>query len=105
MRKRRAPRQGEEIRTWVQAIVVGDVALVGVPGEFFTALGREIKLRSPYRDTFVFELANDYVGYIPDARAFDRGGYQVSTGLHSYLDKGAGEKIVDAAVGLLDELH
>jgi hypothetical protein len=105
MRKRLAPRQGEERRTWVQAIVIGDVALVGVPGEFFTVLGREIKLRSPYRDTYVFELANDYVGYIPDARGFDRGGYQVWTGLHSFLEKGSGEKIVDAAVGLLDELH
>ena len=105
MRKRLAPHQGEERKTWVQAIVIGDIAFVGVPGEFFTSLGREIKLRSPYRDTYVFELANDYVGYIPDSVAFDRGGYQVWTGLHSYLEKGSGEKIVDAAVDLLDELH
>jgi hypothetical protein len=61
--------------------------------------------RAGYRDTFVFELANDYVGYIPDAQGYDRGGYQVWTGLHSYLEKGSGEAIVDAAVGLLDELH
>lgn len=105
MRKQLAPRQGEERRTWVQAIVLGDIALVGVPGEFFTYLGQEIKRRSPYRHTFVFELANDYVGYVPDARAFDRGGYQVWTGLHSYLEKGSGEKIVDAAVSLLETLH
>ena len=26
---------------------IGDVAIVGVPGEFFTALGEEIKRRSP----------------------------------------------------------
>ena len=31
-------------------------------------LGQEIKRRSPYRYTYVFELANDYVGYIPDGR-------------------------------------
>jgi neutral ceramidase len=105
MRKRLAPRQGEERKTWVQAVVVGDVAMVGVPGEFFTYLGREIKLRSPYRYTYVFELANDYVGYVPDARAYDRGGYQVWTGLHSFLEKGSGERIVAAAVELLDELH
>ena len=105
MRKRLAPHQGEERKTWVQAIVIGDIAFVGVPGEFFTHLGQEIKRRSPYRDTFVFELANDYVGYIPDARAYDRGGYQVWTGLHSYLEKGSGEAIVDATVRLLDDLH
>ena len=27
--------------------LVGDVAIVGVPGEFFTMLGQEIKRRSP----------------------------------------------------------
>ena len=105
MRKKLAPHQGEERKTWVQAIVLGDVAVVGVPGEFFTYLGEEIKRRSPYRYTYVFELANDYVGYIPDSRAFDKGGYQVWTGLHSFLAKGSGETIVDAAVKLLGQLH
>ena len=105
MRRTLAPRQGQERKTWVQAVVVGDIALVGVPGEFFTVLGQEIKRRSPYRYTYVFELANDYVGYIPDARGFDRGGYQVWTGLHSFLARGSGETIVAAAVGLLRELH
>jgi neutral ceramidase len=105
MRKALAPRQGQERTSWVQAIVLGDVALVGVPGEFFTALGQEIKRRSPYRDTYIFELANDYVGYIPDARAYDLGGYQVWTGLHSFLEKGSGEAIVDAVIDLLQEMH
>jgi hypothetical protein len=105
MRKVLAPQQGQERKTWVQVILIGDIALVGVPGEFFTYLGEEIKRRSPFRDTYVFELANDYVGYIPDARAFDKGGYQVWTGLHSYLARGSGEIIVDEAVGLLDSLH
>jgi hypothetical protein len=105
MRKSLAPRRGQERKTWVQAIVIGDIAIIGVPGEFFTFLGQEIKRRSPFRDTYVFELANDYIGYIPDARAFDRGGYQVWTGLHSFLAKGSGETIVDEAVGLLETLH
>ena len=39
MRKEVAPHQGELRKTWVQAVVIGDVALVGVPGEFFTVLG------------------------------------------------------------------
>lgn len=105
MRKTLAPQQGQERKTWVQAVRLGDVALVGVPGEFFTVLGQEIKRRSPFRDTYVFELANDYVGYIPDRRSFDRGGYQVWTGLHSFLERGTGEAIVDAAVELLNDLH
>lgn len=105
MRAELAPRQGQTRKTWVQAIRLGDVALVGVPGEFFTILGQEIKRRSPFRYTYVFELANDYVGYIPDQVGYDRGGYQVWMGLHSFLERGSGEIIVDEAVGLLDRLH
>jgi hypothetical protein len=80
------------------------VAIVGVPGEFFTALGEEIKRRSPFRYTYVFELANDYIGYIPDRPGFERGGYQVWTGLHSFLEPGTGEQIVAEAVDLLGRL-
>jgi neutral ceramidase len=105
MRKQVAPMQGQTRKTWVQAIVIGDVALVGVPGEFFTVLGQEIKRRSPYRYTYVFQLANDYIGYIPDQRGFDRGGYQTWTGLHSFVERGTGEKVVDAAVELLKQLY
>ncbi len=104
MRRQVAPRQGQEQRTWVQAMRIGDVAIVGVPGEYFTALGEEIKRRSPFRYTYVFELANDYIGYIPDTSGFDRGGYQVWTGLHSYLERGTGEQIVAEAVGLLEKI-
>jgi neutral ceramidase len=104
MRKSLAPLQGEDRKTWVQALLIGDVAIVGVPGEFFTVLGQEIKRRSPFRYTYVFELANDYVGYIPDRVAFDRGGYQVWTGLHSFLERGTGELIVATAVDLLHQL-
>jgi neutral ceramidase len=105
MRKVLAPMQGQERKTWVQALLIGDIALVGVPGEFFTVLGEDIKRRSPYRYTYVFQLANDYVGYIPDKAGFDRGGYQTWTGLHSFLERGTGETIVAEAVALLNGLH
>ena len=105
MRAELANQQGMERKTWVQVLLIGDVAFVGVPGEFFTVLGEEIKRRSPFRYTFVFELANDYIGYIPDQPGFDRGGYQVWTGLHSFLDRGTGEMIVNESVGLLERVH
>ena len=103
-RKVLAPKQGEERTTWIQVVLIGDVALVGVPAEFFTLLGQDIKRRSPFRYTYVAELANDYIGYLPDKKAFDLGGYQTWTGLHSFADRDAGERMVDAAVAILDEL-
>ncbi len=99
-----APKQNEERTTWIQAIVIGDEAIVGVPAEFFTVLGQDIKRRSPFRYTYVAELANDWIGYLPDKKAFELGGYQTWTGLHSYAAPGTGEKVVDAAVEMLEEL-
>jgi neutral ceramidase len=104
-RKELAPQQGQTRKTWLQAILIGDIAIVGVPGECFTVLGQEIKRRSPFRYTYVFELANDYIGYIPDRPAFGLGGYQTWTGLHSFLEPGTGEAIVAESVKLLDRLH
>jgi hypothetical protein len=103
-RKVLAPKQGEERTTWLQVVLIGDVAIVGVPAEFFTVLGQDIKRRSPFRYTYVAELANDWIGYLPDKKAFDLGGYQTWTGLHSFADRDTGEKMVDAAVAMLEEL-
>ncbi len=105
MRQQLAPLQGQERKSWVQVVRIGDVAIVGVPGEFFTSLGVEIKRRSPFRYTYVAELSNDWIGYIADAPAYDLGGYQLWTGLHSWVARGTGEQIVDETVEMLDQLH
>ncbi len=104
MRKELAPQQAQERTTWVQAIAIGDVAMVGVPAEFFTKLGMDLKRRSPFKNTVVVELANDWIGYTPDREAHKLGGYQVWTGFHSYAEPGTGERIVDEAVKMLEEL-
>ncbi len=104
MRERLAPQRGEERETWVQAIRIGDVALIGVPAEYFTQLGLDIKNRSPFRHTYVAELANDWIGYLPNREGHKLGGYQVWTGFHSYAEPGTGERIADLAVELLREL-
>src|SRR5205823_3648154 len=43
----------EQMRTWVQALRIGDLALVSAPGELFVELGLEIKRRSPFAQTMV----------------------------------------------------
>jgi len=105
MRRELALHQGEVRKTWLQAMLLGDVALVGVPGELFTSLGMEMKRRSPFRHTYIVELANDYIGYIPDEEGFALGGYQVWTGFHSWVERGTGERIVNEAVRLLSRLR
>ncbi len=104
MRKQLKPQQGQERETVVQALRIGDVAIVGVPAEYFTVLGVDIKQRSPFKFTYVAELANDWIGYLPNREGLHLGGYQTWMGLHSYAEEGTGERIADLAVGLLREL-
>ena len=92
----------QEVPTWVQALRVGDLALVGVTGDFFVELGLAIKQGSPFGQTMVLELANDCVGYIPTRRAFEEGAYEPES---SPYVPGFGEAIVDSALDLLNRLH
>ncbi len=103
MRRELTPHQGEERQTWVQVLAIGDVAIVGVPAEYFTQLGLDIKNRSPFRYTYIAELANDWIGYLPNLEGHKLGGYQVWTGHHSYAEPGTGERIADQAIALLKE--
>lgn len=104
MRRELATMQGQERETWLQVLRIGDVALVGVPAEYFTQLGLDIKNRSPFRHTYVAELANDWIGYLPNYEGHKLGGYQVWTGYHSYAEPGTGERIADEIVAMLKEL-
>jgi neutral ceramidase len=90
-----------ERATWVQALRIGDLAIVGAPGEFFVELGMAIKRRSPFGQTMVLELANDCVGYIATSRAYEEGAYEPESSPYA---AGIGEQIVEAAVGLLERL-
>ena len=105
MRKGLSPHKGKERQTVLQATLIGDVALVGVPAEYFTKLGLDIKNRSPFPDTFVAELSNDWIGYLPDREAHKLGGYQTWTGLHSYAEEGTGERMADEVVAMLMDLR
>ena len=104
MRRVLAPQRGQEKETWLQVMLIGDVAIVGVPAEFFTKLGLDIKNRSLIRYTYIAELANDWIGYLPDLDAHKLGGYQVWTGYHSYAEPGTGERMVEEAVNMLNQL-
>jgi neutral ceramidase len=86
----------------VQVLAVGSIAFVGIPGELFVELGEQIQQRSPFPYTFVVELANDSIGYIPTRAAYGEGGYEPTS---TKLAPGSGEKLMDAAVELLQKLH
>ncbi|CAI8010759.1 hypothetical protein GBAR_LOCUS7062 [Geodia barretti] len=105
MRQVLAPQQGQTRQTTLQAMVMGEVAIVGVPGELFTGLGVDLKERSPFQHTYIVSLANDWMGYLPDREAHELGGYQTWMGLHSYAEEGTGERMVDESIRMLRQLR
>jgi len=88
----------------IQALRLGDVALVTLPGEIFVEFGLDIKLQSPATRTFVVELANGIVGYVPTREAFQGGGYEQRTATSSRLSASAGDTMVETGLALLDSM-
>ncbi|MCD6352516.1 MAG: hypothetical protein J7M26_10385, partial [Armatimonadetes bacterium] len=88
----------------IQALRLGDVAIVGLPGEPFVELGLQIKMSSPARLTYIAHCTSQYVGYIPTAEALARGGHEVNLRYWAKLVPEAAEMIVTGALEALDEL-
>ena len=94
----------DHVSTYIQALVIGDTAFVSVPGEMFVELGLEIKEKSPFKHTFVVELANDYVGYIPTRIAFEEGGYETLNARSSKVAPEVGELVVENVLSMLEAM-
>jgi hypothetical protein len=85
----------------VQAFRIGDLAIAALPTEVFVEIGLDIKRRSPFKQTIVGELANDWFGYLPTDAGFEQGGYET---LASRCAPGTGQSLADCAVRLLREV-
>jgi len=88
----------------VMTIRIGDMAIVGLPGESFCQFGMEIKQKSPAKHTIVIELANDGLFYFPTMDAFKQNRYETTPG-STLFEKGAGEKLVKSALSQLNKLY
>jgi neutral ceramidase len=91
----------EDVITEIQAVQLNDTALLGLPGEIFVEYQLETRRRSPIKHTFISELANDSIGYVPTANAYKEGGYEPGT---TILERNAGTKLTRAAINLLKNL-
>ena len=80
---------------------IGNVALVGIPGEPFTDIGVEIKKAEGWDLILPCALTNGYGGYFPMQSAFDEGGYEART---SRYKAGVAERIIAGGKQLLEEM-
>lgn len=56
-----------------------EVAIWSAPVELFCEISNEIRDRSPFPYTFYFGYTNGWFGYLPNAQAWQHGGYEVET--------------------------
>ena len=88
----------------VQAIRIGDQAIVSFPFETFVEIGIEIKEESPFKHNFVIELANGSYGYLPTPKHHELGGYETWLGT-SKVQKDGSEILKRNLLEMLNELH
>lgn len=88
----------------ITAFRMGKLAVVGVPGEPTSELGRQIRdagKRLGFSSVLVVSHTNGWMGYILDAEDYDRGGYEATL---SFYGKNEGAEVVNAAVRSLRRL-
>lgn len=94
-----ADKAAEYITTEMQILRLGDVYILGLPGEVLAEVGLEIKKRAGIEKLFVVSLSNDAIGYVCHRRAYEEGGYE--PGSATNLAKGAGEIMTEEALDLI----
>lgn len=87
--------------TAVSGITFCGLALVGMPGEPFNEVGKQVRGNSKFPATCLMCNANGAYGYFPTAEGHDQGGYE---SYNTPYIKGTAEQLADAADELLKEL-
>ena len=87
----------------IQAIRIGDQAIVSLPFEVLVEIGLEIKAKSPFPDTFTISLANGGYGYLPPPNQHELGGYETWIGT-SKFEKDSSVILTKHLLEMLDEL-
>ena len=83
-------------------IAIGNVALIGIPGEPFTGIGRGLKEAKGWDLVLPCCLTNGSEGYFPMQEAYDEGGYEAGS---SNFKAGVAELFIAEGCALLDSIR
>lgn len=93
----------------VQTFRIGQLCLLAISGEPFFEIGQRLIRSSPARSTWALGYCNAYTGYLPTARAFKEGGYEVSDSFRYLgiwqLDPSCERRVAKTARKLLFETY
>ena len=85
----------------LSAISIGDMVILGVPGEVFVDIGRKCRAESKFTATFVCCLTNGGDGYFPTESAYDEGGYEARS---SHLNRQVESILVNGVKELFEQI-
>lgn len=91
----------EKFRLPLSAVAIGNVALIGLPGEPFTQIGTELKKTLGWELVLPTCSTNAYEGYFPMNDSYEEGGYEAGT---SNYRAGVAELLIREGQKLLTEL-
>jgi len=86
----------------IQVLKIGNIYILGLPGEVLVEVGLEIKKRAPVEKLLIIALANDSIGYVCHRQAYEEGGYESGPGAN--LAPGAAETMIDHALKLIEQM-
>ena len=102
LKQEEAKEGSETLTTEIQLLAIGDIYILGLPGEILVEIGLEIKKQAGIENLFIISLANDTIGYVCPKEAYKQGGYE-PTGA-TKLAEGAGELITKEALKLIKKM-
>ncbi len=103
LEQRMRPVDPSPLRIEIQALRVGEVAIVAMPGEPFAEIGKTVKESSPFPFTMFCAYSDGLGGdYIPTEEEYAHGGYEVE---RTPYNPGTAAKVIAAASALLASLR
>lgn len=87
----------------ISGIRIGDLAVIGIPGEPFSTIGMEIIEKSDFPMTLVLACTNGHEGYYPDAKAYTEPGYSYERASSPFAAD-CGPVLIKGALAVLNEL-
>ncbi len=87
----------------IQAVRIGEQAVVTMPFEVLVEIGLELKEKSPFPKTFTISLANGGYGYLPPPNQHKLGGYETWLGT-SRFEENSSDILIKNLLEMLTEL-
>ena len=96
----------DEFSYEIQAFRIGDLCVIGLPGEPFVEGQLALKTNSPAPYLFPAHVTTHYVGYLPTRAAYERGGHEANEDVTYWakLAPGCLETVVERARALIERL-